>query len=113
MTQHRDAMLMLREAAYYELFRQGGRLAPCRAHVPSNAVCWVRFQCSLRGQLMDLQVDSLDCQMPSGQPVGHDPQLLPCVREQLTVSDPVGIPSEAASELGDYVGPLELVWYVR
>jgi len=113
MTQHRDAMLMLREATYYELFRERGRFAPCLADVPSNATCWVRFQCTLRGQLMDLQVVGLDCRMPDGRPIAQDDRLLPCIRDQLTTSDPIGIPAEAATDLGDYVGPLEVVWYVK
>jgi len=43
----------------------------------------------------------------------QDPQLLPCVREQLTISDPIGIPLEAATELGDYSGSLEVDWLVK
>ncbi|HEX3757108.1 MAG TPA: hypothetical protein VHW23_00310 [Kofleriaceae bacterium] len=112
MTRHRAAMLMLREAAYYELF-QGERLAPCRPHGVGKGVCWVRFHCALRGQLMELRFENLDCRVAAGQPELDDAQLLSCVREQLTISDPIGIPLEAANELGDYVGPLDVTWYVN
>jgi hypothetical protein len=111
MTKHRDAMLMLREAAYYELFqRRDADVAACSAHVPDQAVCWVRFHCALRGQMMELQVEHVDC-VVAGAPIHAGRALLSCVRDKLPMREPIGIPAEAASDLGDYAGPLEVAWY--
>ncbi|HEY0480341.1 MAG TPA: hypothetical protein VGD37_22635 [Kofleriaceae bacterium] len=110
MTDHRDAMLMLREAVVYEYFKRGSDLAGCGAHAIESTICWVRFQCVLHGQLMMLRVEDIDCGKGHGSSGATPPdETLPdCIRAHLKIGDPLGIPAEAAEDLGDYVGPLEV-----
>jgi len=110
MTEHRDAMLMLREAVIYEYFKRGSVLAECGAHVVDATTCWVRFQCALHGQLMRLQIESIHCGVHHDveRQILPDDTLASCIRANLKIGDPLGIPAEAAEDLSDYAGPLEV-----
>lgn len=103
---HRDAMLMLREAIHHQLFYRGSALAACGDPVADRVLCWVRFQGTLHGPWMELQTESVDCGGRS------DAVREACIRDRLALRDPLGIPAEAAAELGDYAGPIDvsLTW---
>jgi hypothetical protein len=103
---HRDAMLMLREAIHHQLFYRGSALAACGDPAADRVVCWVRFQGTLHGPWMEPEPESVDCGGRS------DPVLVSCILDRLVLRDPLGIPAEAAAELGDYAGPIDvpLTW---
>lgn len=104
MTEHRAAMLLLVEAFHYEYFRQGSELARCGDGVP-RAACWLRFQCVIRGQAMRLHVEHVECRADGD---GLADKLTECVSAHVSLGDPLGVPAEAAEDLGDYDGPLEI-----
>ena len=99
---HRDAMLLLREAIHHQLFYRGSPLAACGDAVADHVVCWVRLETTLHGPWMELEAERVECGGP------RDGVLEACIRDRLTPGDPLGIPAEAADELGDYHGPIEL-----
>lgn len=105
---HRDAMLMLREALYYDVV---DRVDSCGDHVTARVSCWLHFRIELGTpsyQMMQAQLSHVTCGDPA------DRRLPACLRERLAgPRDPIGAPREAADELGSYSGPLylALAWY--
>lgn len=108
MTQHPQAMLMLRGAISHEFFYRGGPFAACRALAADSLRCWVRFLSTIRGQFADIQIDRVDCE-PPGQRKSSAVEI--CLRERFTSRDPLGIPADSAAALADYTGPVEVAWY--
>jgi hypothetical protein len=54
-------------------------------------------------------VDRVDCgKRRDAEPVPGQGTLEDCVRSNLKIGDPLGIPADAAEELGEYAGPLEV-----
>lgn len=99
MTEHRDAMLDLRQALDYQL---SDVLASCGDRV-AYTVCWLRFYVELDGQLMQAKLKSVSCRDP------NDQRMPACIRKRLAAPrDAIGIPRETADELGPYAGPADL-----